>query len=423
MPDPIPEAAHADVMALLQSGRLYRYHNGGGDAAAADDGDINDSSGSSTSIVSHCEQDIAAYTGHRYCVAVNSCGSALFLLLKTTGLPLHGPVLTNAFTFGAVPSAIVHAGGTPVYVESTWDMVVDVPDLARKLRDHPECRHVLISHMRGKVGDMAAVRELCRQHQAVLLEDCAHSLGVHYENEHSGHVGVACAISSQSYKMLNSGEGGFVLTNDADICARAAVYAGAYESLSSQHLTVPPPAAFGDYAQTLPNYSLRMSNLAAVVIRPQIATLDERIAQYQDRYDRLVATVTYRVGRYLTIPRLDPAVTRMVHDSFQFTLNEEWFHDDVIVQSFLDECASHGLPVERFGHHTNCRNFVNWKFAPTTDPLPQTAAMLRRSCDVRLPLQWDETDLVDLANVIMESIEHVLLLGQQQKDHHHPSPP
>jgi dTDP-4-amino-4,6-dideoxygalactose transaminase len=241
MPDPIPESAHADVLALLQSGRLYRYHNGG--TAAAGDGDT-DGSSTSTSIVSHCEQDIAAYTGFRYCVAVNSGGSALFLLLKSTGLPLHGPVLTNAFTFGAVPSAIVHAGGVPVYVESNRDMVVDVPDLARKLRDYPDCRHVLISHMRGKVGDMAAVRELCRHHHAVLLEDCAHSLGVQYDHEHSGHVGVACAVSSQSYKMLNSGEGGFVLTDDADICARAAVYAGAYESLSSQHVTVPPPEAY-----------------------------------------------------------------------------------------------------------------------------------------------------------------------------------
>jgi perosamine synthetase len=162
-----------------------------------------------------------------------------------------------------------------------------------------------------------------------------------------------------------------------------------------------------------------MSNLAAVVIRPQIATLDERISKYQDRYDRVVATVIHRVGRYLSIPRLDPAVTRMVHDSFQFTLAEEWFPDDALVQSFLDECAKHGLPVERFGHATNCRNFVNWKFAPTCDPLHQTAAMLRRSCDVRLPLSWDETDLVDLANVITEAIEHVLLVQQQLQDHHH----
>jgi dTDP-4-amino-4,6-dideoxygalactose transaminase len=392
MPDPIPVAAYADVTELLQSGRLFRY----GTTSGTD------------SSVSLCEQDVANYTGHRYCVAVNSCGSALFLLLKTTSLPMGGKVLTNAFTFGAVPSAIEHAGGRAVYVESTMDMVMDVLDLQRQLQLHPDCRHVLISHMRGKVGHMAEIQRLCDQHNAVLLEDCAHSLGVTYNHRHSGHVGIACAISSQSYKMLNSGEGGFLLTDDADIAARAAVYAGAYESLSSKHITVPPPTAFHDYPQTLPNYSLRMSNLAAAVIRPQLLTLDARIETYQGRYDILMRTLQHRVGQYLTIPQLDPAVTRMVHDSLQFTLNSDAFADDHLVETFLNECHAHGLPVERFGHPSNCRNFVNWKFAPADTPLPQTTAMLRRSCDVRLPLMWSDEDFVDLANVLCESIEHVV---------------
>ena len=159
--------------------------------------------------MSQCEKEIASYTGHKYCVALNSCGSALMLLLKTTGLKHGDKVLSNAFTFGAVPSAIEHAGGKAIYVESTMDMVIDIDDLDKKLTSNPDCRHVLISHMRGKVADMASIETLCKKHGAVLLEDCAHSLGVKYKGQHSGHVGIACAISSQSYKMINSGEGGF----------------------------------------------------------------------------------------------------------------------------------------------------------------------------------------------------------------------
>jgi dTDP-4-amino-4,6-dideoxygalactose transaminase len=374
----------------MKSGRLYRYN-------------VNKAA---ESAVSQCEQAITEYTGHKYCVGLNSCGSALMLLLKTTGLKYGDKVLSNAFTFGAVPSAIEHAGGKAVYVESTMDMVIDTKDLELKLQQNTDCKHVLISHMRGKVADMYKIKELCDKHGAVLLEDCAHSLGVKYDGKHSGHVGIACAISSQSYKMINSGEGGFLLTDDPDIAAQTAVYAGAYEGLSGKHVTVPPPEFFKDYPVTLPNYSLRMSNLAASVILPQVATLDERIKKYNDRYYKLEREIKSRVGDHISIPELTRGVTVMVHDSLQFNLDKKF--TPAMVQQFVDECQAHGLPVELFGHKSNARNFINWGFAPADDPLPATARMLARACDVRMPLMWDDEDFEDMANVIVESCEKVL---------------
>lgn len=392
-PDPIPVEGQEAALDIMKSGRLYRYN-----VQKAEE-----------SMVSQCEMEVAKYTGHKYCVALNSCGSALMLLLKTTGLKHGGKVLSNAFTFGAVPSAIEHAGGKAVYVESTMDMVIDVQDMELKLQQNPDCKHVLISHMRGKVADMATIKALCDKYDAILLEDCAHSLGVQYGGQHSGHVGVACAISSQSYKMINSGEGGFLLTDDEDIAAQTAVYAGAYEALSSKHVTVPEKKYFKDYPTTLPNYSLRMSNLAASVIKPQIKTLDERIEKYNNRYYKLASFLEDRVGEHLTIPQLTPEVDLMVHDSLQFNLDEKFTPE--MIQQFLDECGEHGLPVELFGHKTNARNFINWGFAPADDvtgPLPKTAQMLSRACDVRMPLMWDDEDFDDMANVLCESIEKVL---------------
>jgi hypothetical protein len=81
---------------------------------------------------------------------------------------------------------------------------------------------------------------------------------------------------------------------------------------------------------------------------------------------------------------------------------------DAQVQQFLLQCAEHGLPVELFGQKTNARNFVNWGFAPAEDPLPMTAQMLSRACDVRMPLMWDEEDFEDMANVLCESLEAAL---------------
>ena len=94
-PDPVPVAGQEAAVELMKTGRMYRYN-----VANAE-----------SSIVSQCEKDVADYTGHKYCIALNSCGSALMLMLKCTGLEYGDKVISNAFTFGAVPSAIEHAGG------------------------------------------------------------------------------------------------------------------------------------------------------------------------------------------------------------------------------------------------------------------------------------------------------------------------
>jgi dTDP-4-amino-4,6-dideoxygalactose transaminase len=389
-PDPIPEEGQKEALELMKTGKLYRYNIAPGE----------------DSVVNKAEQEIANYTGFKYCVALNSCGSALMLLLKTTGLQPGEKVLSNAFTFGAVPSAIEHARGKAVYVESNRDHVINVVDLEKKLIDNPDCRHVLISHMRGKLADMDKIAELCKEHDAILLEDCAHSLGVMWQGTHSGHKGIACAVSSQSYKMINSGEGGFLLTDDEEIAAQTAVIAGAYESLNTKHSTVPAPEFFEGKSAALPNYSIRMSNLAAAVIRPQIKTLDERIEKYNRRYHDLEAKLEAAVGDHMYIPQLTPGVTRMVHDSVQFNLDAKF--TPTMIEEFLKECGEHGLPVELFGHKSNARNFINWGFAPADDPLPETAEMLSRACDCRMPLMWDDEDFEDLGNVLIESVESVL---------------
>ena len=396
-PDPIPEEGQKEALELMKTGRLYRYNVAPGEE----------------STVSMCEKEICDYTGFKFCVGLNSCGSALMLLLKTTGLKPGGKVLSNAFTFGAVPSAIEHARGKAVYVESDHDHVMDIGDLEIKLRENPDCNHVLISHMRGKLADMDAVKNLCDKYDAILLEDAAHSLGVFWQGEHSGHKGIACAISSQSYKMINSGEGGFLLTDDPEIAAQTAVIAGAYEGLSVKHTTVPPIEHFKGKSVELPNYSIRMSNLAAAVIRPQIKTIDERRATYKRRYDYVVEKLESSVGNHLYIPQVTPGVTEMVHDSIQFNLDPKFTEE--MTQDFIDECAAHGLPVELFGHKSNARNFVNWGFAPAEDPLPQTAEMLSRACDCRMPLMWEDQDFDDLASVIIESIETVLTRNKLDK--------
>ena len=147
-------------------------------------------------------------------------------------------VLSNAFTFTAVPSAIVHCGAEPVYVDCEENYILDLVDLERKMVSSG-AKWLCVSHMRGKLSDMDGIAELCNTHGVRFIEDCAHSLGVQWNGTHSGHHGEIACISSQSYKMLNSGEGGFALTDDDVLAAKLIMVIGAYEKCVTPVLCQP----------------------------------------------------------------------------------------------------------------------------------------------------------------------------------------
>ena len=154
--EPIPEAARAEIERLLSSGDLFRYTAAEGAPVAL------------------LEQEFADLLGAKYALAVASCSAALFLAIKALDLPRGANILIPAFTFAAVPSAVVHADCTPVLVEVGDNYRVDLVDFAAKLDD---AAAVLISHMRGHTSDMGAIMALCDAKRIPVIEDAAHSLG------------------------------------------------------------------------------------------------------------------------------------------------------------------------------------------------------------------------------------------------------
>lgn len=388
-PDPVPAAGVAEAVALMESGMMYRYT-----PTSAED-----------SVVSLCEQEIGQYTGHDYVVALNSCGSALFLAMKCAGVKPGDKVLTNAFTFTAVPSAIEHAGAKAVYVETDSGFRIDIDDLEKKM-DSSGAKYLMVSHMRGKIADMDRIAELCDAKGVYLIEDAAHAIGVKWKGKHMGHHGRISAISSQSYKMLNSGEGGFLITNDPDAGARAAVYAGAYEQLHGKHIMVPDAEAFGDLPNELPNYSLRMHAVTAAIIRPQIETIDARREQYNVRYYALADKLN-ALGPQVTVPPQHDEVT-IVGDSMQITFTDATKEQ---IEAVLQGCKSRGLPTELFGASSNARYFKNWKFLPADCDLPQTEKIIKTTVDVRMPLQWEDEDFDVLFQVLVEAMTDAGILA------------
>ncbi len=383
--EPIPDAARAAVEALMQSGDLFRY------------------TASENAPVTLLEQEFATHLGSKYALAVSSCSAALFLSLKALELPRDARVLIPGFTFAAVPSSVVHADCHPVLCEVGENYRIDLTDFQDKLDD--TIKAVIVSHMRGHTSDMTEIMSLCQARGIPVIEDAAHSLGTTWGNKNIGTLGQIGCFSFQSYKMLNGGEGGIMISDDPNLIAQAVIMSGAYEHNWQKHASCDSElkAAFEKWQNQLPLYNLRMSNLAAAVIRPQLPELERRVRDGLANHDHVAARLN--ACDYFDVPAPLPQEKR-APDSIQFNLTG--MTDELITQ-FSALTAANGVKVQIFGRsEDNARAFWNWKFLPNQPDLPKTRAMLMQACDVRLPVQLTEAELDIICDILIESATQVM---------------
>jgi dTDP-4-amino-4,6-dideoxygalactose transaminase len=376
--EPIPEAAIEAAVAVLRHGRLHRYNLAPGEAGE----------------VALLEEEFAALTGARYCLAVASGGSAMATALRAAGAGPGVAVLSNAFTLAPVPGAIVAVGADPVLVEVTEDLTIDIDDLGAKARA-TGARLLLLSHMRGHICDMGALMAVCRDLGVTVIEDCAHTMGAAWNGVPSGRHGAVGCYSTQTYKHMNSGEGGLIVTDDADLMARMVLLSGSY-MLYGRHRAAPPPEMFENVKLVTPNISSRMDNLRAAILRPQLALLADR----RDRWGALYCTVEAGlagVPGLRLIPR--PMAETYVGSSFQFLL-PDWSAD--AVRALVARCLDRGVELKWFGAGDPVAftsRHDHWAYFPRQS-LPATDRVLAGLIDMRLPLTFTEGDAALIARII-----------------------
>ncbi len=384
--EPIPARALAEIEALMHSADLFRY------------------TAPENAPVSLLEAEFAEMMGSKFALAVSSCSAALFLSLKALGLPKGARVLIPGFTFAAVPSAVVHAECKPVLCEVGENYRIDLKDFEAKL---PSVEAVIISHMRGHTSDMDAILSLCAAEGIPVIEDAAHSLGTTWNGQKIGTMGRVGCFSFQSYKMINAGEGGILITDDADLVARAIIMSGAYEHNWKKHPVLHD--AFARWQNQLPLYNLRLSNLAAVVIRAQLPELMRRCRDGLKNHDRLAAQL--QTSPYLDVPAPLPGEHR-APDSIQFNVTGL---DESATKRFADLAGAAGVKVQVFGQSTdNARAFWNWQFIEDLPELPQTRAMLMRACDVRLPVHLSNEEVDAIGAVLLAAISEAAVSNTAQ---------
>ena len=377
----IPEQAKQRVMELLDSGRLHRYNTVGNELSDA----------------AMLEQEYAQYQGRKYCLACTSGGYGIHIALRAMGLQAGDEVLTNAYTLAPVPGAIHAAGGKPVLVEIDENYHLDLADLKAKAKAS-NAKILLLSLMRGHIPNMQQLMTLCNELGIKVLEDCAHTMGASWNGIKSGNFGQVAAFSLQTYKHMNTGEGGLVVTDDAEIAARLIMHSGSY-MLYERHGAAPAPEVFENIRLVSANMSGRMDNMRAALGLAQLPNLDKNCERWNHRYNILNAAIGAVSG--VDIPTRDKRES-FVGSSIQFrptALKMDQMPD------FIAACAAQGVELKWFGESQPkafTSRYDSWHYISPMPHLPSTLEALDRTLDLRVPLTFDDEDCLLIGAVIAQ---------------------
>lgn len=378
--EPIPDAGIKAALEVLRHGRLHRYNVAPGE----------------TSQTAALEQEFAAMTGAKYCLAVASGGYALATALRAVGVGPGDRVLSNAFTLAPVPGAIASLGALPVFVGVNDSLTIDLDDLENKAG---QARVLLLSHMRGHICDMDRLMRICGAAGVTVIEDCAHTMGAAWNGVPSGRHGAVGCYSCQTYKHVNSGEGGLLVTDDAELAARAILLSGSY-MLYDRHGAAPDPAVFETLKYDTPNISGRMDNLRAAILRPQLRDLDRQVTRWNERYGALEKGVRGTPGLQV-IER--PPCESFVGSSFQFLL-PGWAADKL--SEVVARCAARGVELKWFGADEPAgftSKYDQWRYAGS-EPMPDSDRVLAGILDLRVPLTFSIDDCDLIARIIRAEV-------------------
>jgi dTDP-4-amino-4,6-dideoxygalactose transaminase len=342
------------------------------------------------------EAELCRYFGSRHALATSSGTTALALAIMAAGIPPGSLIACPGFTFAATPSAIILAGCRPFVVEIDENLHLDLADLRRRCT--PEIKAILVVHMRGFAADMAALTALGAELGVPVVEDAVPALGAELNGRKLGTFGLAGAFSTQSDKSLNCGEGGFLITDDSTLFARAVVLSGAYEGRFRRHFPDGEPPVATDL--DLPLFSFRMDEIRAALLRAELTRLPLRLDRFRANYD-YVASALANVGGIAIRAPVAPGA--YLGEAFLFRVldgDAGWFARALCCEGI--DARNLGSPED-----DNVRVFWNWRFmydgADVTAikaRLPNATRHLEQAVDIPLSSTLSKQDCDHLVQAV-----------------------
>jgi dTDP-4-amino-4,6-dideoxygalactose transaminase len=251
----------AAVMEVLSDRTLFRYY-GPTDFASR---------------VSRLEEAFAAHFGVRHALAVSSGTAALITALVALGIGPGDEVIVPAYTFIASAAAVLAARAVPVIAEVDESLTLDPLALEDKIT--PFTKAIMPVHMRGAPCAMDQVMEIARKHDLKVVEDVAQAVGGIYAGKRLGTIGHVGAFSLQLHKIITTGEGGMVVTNEQSVFHRARMYHDSAGFWRMEHPGELP----------IPGVNYRMSEIAGALGLVQLSRLESLLARMRMLKARLKA--------------------------------------------------------------------------------------------------------------------------------------
>lgn len=242
-------------------------------------------------IIKEFEDAFAKFYGKKYALLTNSGTQAIHSMYVGAGLKEGDEVLCPAYTFYATVTPLLFTGAVPILVDCDEYGNLDPLELPKKLT--AKTKAVVVTHMWGIPANMEPIVKFCKTHNLLLFEDASHAHGATYKNKLCGTFGTAAAWSLQGQKIVTGGEGGIVLTDDAEIYYRMLLF-GQYNKRCRQE--IPKDHKLYKYAITGMGLKLRAHTLSTALALEQFSHLKSWLKQKRKFAEYLSAQLAQLKG-------------------------------------------------------------------------------------------------------------------------------
>jgi perosamine synthetase len=226
--------------------------------------------------VAEFEEKFASYVGSKYAVAVSNCTTGLHLAMIVAGIKAGDEVICPSMSYIATANCIMYVGATPVFAEvDPKTYCIDAADAEKRIT--PKTKAILIVHQIGMPADIDAFRAICDKHNLILIEDAACAAGSAYKGKKIGsHSDLVC-FSFHPRKVITTGDGGMVTTNNEAYYNRMKLLRQHGMSINDRVRHSSTTIMFEDHIEV--GYNYRMTDIQAAVGIKQLEKLDWIIAE------------------------------------------------------------------------------------------------------------------------------------------------
>ena len=353
--------------------------------------------------VGELERRFTEYHGAKYGIATANGTVSLEIALIAGGIRAGDEVIVPPITFVASATAIARVGAVPVFVDVDPQTINLNPEACEKAINE-RTRAIVLVHFAGCPANLDRFTELCERHKLFLIEDCAHAHGASWKNRRVGSYGQFGSFSFQGSKNMTAGEGGILISNDAELADKA-------RSISNQGRRT--GGAWYEHVRLGTN--ARLTGFQAAILLRQLERLPRQVATRMERAGRLREGLKEIGGLAPTPDPLDERVTAHGYHLFSMRLDEGAFNN-AFHSRIIEALQAEGLPITSGYPHPIYRNELFKQHQHIVHPCPEAEAYCKSA--VWLPQnallsddEWIDDALAAIRKVRQRAAELAVTAG------------